>query len=65
VLEFEILESANLVTSILPDTIRSFFAREQTIGSLNEKTKQFDSFGTLKQSLEQHKQALIDKQNES
>jgi len=65
VIEFEILESANLVTSILPESVRSFFAREQAIGSLNEKTKQFDSFGALKESLTQHKKALEDKQNES
>jgi len=35
------------------------------IGSLGEKMKQFDSFGTLKQSLEQRKQELKQKQDES
>jgi len=33
------------------------------IGSLGEKLKQFDSFGFLKQSLEEQKQALAQKQD--
>jgi len=66
VLEFEILQTANSVTTILPNSIETFFGREQMLGSLAEKTKQFDSFGALKQSLEQRKKELIEKQhNES
>jgi len=62
-LEHQILETTNLVTSIVPDSIQSFFAREQMIGSLGEKLKQFDSFGFLKQSLEEQKQILANKQD--
>jgi hypothetical protein len=65
VLEFEILQTANSVTTILPDSVQSFFGREQMLGSLAEKSKQFDSFGSIKQSLEQHKKAILNKQDES
>lgn len=61
VVEYQIVEAAGIVTEIVPDSVKNFFAREQAMGELKEKQKVFDSFGELKRSLETRKQELTEK----
>jgi len=53
------------VTNIVPDSVQSFFGREQLLGKLAEMSKQFDSFGELKESLKQKQKEQQDKYNEN
>jgi hypothetical protein len=46
--ENEILETTKIVTEMVPDSIQSFFLREQMLGKLGQLVKNLDTFGDLK-----------------
>ncbi len=46
--ENEILETTKVVTELIPDSIQSFFLREQMLGKLGQLVKNLDTFGELK-----------------
>lgn len=50
--EREVLSLTHLATSILPEDVKSFFAREQMLGMIAQRIKNLDSFGELKELIQ-------------
>ena len=50
--EEEILKLTNVATSMLPEDVKSFFAREQMLGMIAQRMKNLDSFGELKELIQ-------------
>lgn len=50
--EQEILGLTNIATSMLPEDVKSFFAREQMLGMIAQRVKNLDSFGGLKELIQ-------------
>lgn len=50
--EQEILGLTNIATTMLPEDVKSFFAREQMLGMIAQRIKNLDSFGGLKELIQ-------------
>jgi hypothetical protein len=63
--EKEVLNLTNLATSVLPEDVKSFFAREQMLGMIAQRIKNLDSFGELKELIQDKIKQKQEKQNEN
>lgn len=54
----------NVATTMLPEDVKSFFAREQMLGMIAQRMKNLDSFGVLKELIQAKIQTKQERQND-
>lgn len=53
-----------MTTEMLPDSVKNFFAREQMLGVMSQRIQNLDSFGKLKELIQDEINNKQEQQNE-